>query len=88
MKNKKTTSKTGAKKSTKTKSKETRMGKELALNGVSSDGSLLTEGVTTDMIAKVARGQTLSAAGLSRFRVRQRSLAENAADHGATPGAA
>ena len=63
------------------------MSQELFLNGVDADtGGYLTEGIDTDMIAKVARGQTLDANDLRDIRMR-RSLDQAKTDHfGVTEG--
>src|SRR5512144_1926297 len=57
------------------------MSQELFLNGVDADtGGYLTEGITTEMIAKVARGQTLDANDLRDIKMR-RSLDQAKTDH-------
>jgi hypothetical protein len=67
--------------------KELYMSQELFLNGVDADtGGYLTEGITTEQIAKVARGQTLDANDLKDIRTR-RSLDQAKTDHfGVTEG--
>ena len=61
------------------------MSEELFLNGVDADtGGYLTEGITTEQIAKVARGQTLDANDLKDIRTR-RSLDQAKTDNFGLP---
>jgi len=63
------------------------MSQELFLNGVDADsGGFLTEGLDTEMIAKVARGQTLDPNDLKDIKLRK-SLDESRTGHyGVTEG--
>jgi hypothetical protein len=63
------------------------MSQELFLNGVDADtGGYLTEGMTTEMIARVARGQTLDPNDLKDIKLRKSLDQSRTGHYGVTEG--